>query len=82
MRASIFFFVSASWLAYSSRALGCTPMWLAMIISSRARPMPALGNWPKSNARSGLATFIMIFSGAGGMSARSVVVRSNGRSPA
>ena len=57
-------------------------MWLAMIISSRARPMPALGSMPKSNARSGLATFIMIFSGAGGMLPRSVVVRSKGRAPA
>ncbi|KAG0774949.1 hypothetical protein G6F22_013672 [Rhizopus arrhizus] len=35
-----------------------------MIISRRARPMPAFGSWPKSKARSGLATFIMIFSGA------------------
>ncbi len=56
-------------------------MWLAMIISSRARPMPALGSWPKSNARSGLATFIMIFSGASGMDSRSVVMRSKGSSP-
>ncbi|MNI73627.1 hypothetical protein D3C81_1511010 [compost metagenome] len=51
-------------------------MWLAMIISRRARPMPAFGSWPKSKARSGLATFIMIFNGAGGMLPRSVVVRS------
>ena len=57
-------------------------MWLAMIISRRARPMPALGSWPKSKARSGLATFIMILSGAGGMSVRSVVMRSKGRVPA
>ncbi len=56
-------------------------MWLAMIISSRARPMPALGSMPKSNARSGLATFIMIFSGASGMSPRSAVMRSNSSRP-
>ena len=57
-------------------------MWLALIISRRARPMPAFGSMPKSKARSGLATFIMILSGAGGMLARSVVVRSKGRAPA
>ena len=56
-------------------------MCAAMIISSRARPMPALGSWPKSNARSGLATFIMIFSGASGIEVRSVVMRSKGRAP-
>ena len=52
-------------------------MWLAMIISRRARPTPAFGSIAKSNARSGLATFIMILSGAGGIAPRSAVMRSN-----
>ncbi|MNW20277.1 hypothetical protein D3C71_2206140 [compost metagenome] len=56
-------------------------MWLAMIISSRARPTPALGSMAKSNARSGLATFIITFSGAGGILSRSATWRSNGSAP-
>ena len=50
--------------------------WL-MLNSSRARPTPALGIWQKSKARSGLPTFIMIFSGASGSSSMESVWISN-----
>jgi hypothetical protein len=42
MRASILRWSQHPGLSYSSSAFGCTPMWLAMIISRRARPMPGV----------------------------------------
>jgi hypothetical protein len=52
-----------------------------MIISRRAKPTPAFGNCAKSKARSGFATFIMIFNGAGGICSRSAVMRSKASWP-
>ena len=51
-------------------------------LQPRESPMPAFGSMPKSKARSGLATFIMIFSGAGGMRTEVGGGASKGRAPA
>jgi hypothetical protein len=52
-------------------AFGCTPIMRLMMNSSRASPTPSFGNWQKSNARSGLPTFIISLNGSGGIAVRS-----------
>ncbi|MOA07239.1 hypothetical protein D3C78_1269260 [compost metagenome] len=57
-------------------ALGCTPMLLLMMNSTRARPTPALGSWAKSKASWGLPTFIMILVEISGIAPRCTSVTS------
>ena len=63
---------SPSRRSYSSSARGCTPIMRLMMNSRRARPTPWLGMPAKSNARSGLPTFIMIFTGICGSESSSI----------